>query len=281
MYGTEGVGKSTWADGAPDALFIGAEEGTNHLESAKLPSFKTWEEFLQVLHELLIKDHKYKTLVIDTVDSLEPLLQQWIVAKNGGGNMNTAAGGYGNAYKIAAEEWLKVIETCRAIRDVKNMNIIFLGHALDVERNDPMTDRPYNRYVLNLHEGKSTSSRAVFKNNMDSIFFANYEVWSSGEGKETRGHTSKDRKMYTQWDAKFDAKTRLNLPAELPLSWDAFEKALSNNSGSKDVYKEVLKMASSVTDEEIKKKAIESVNKYKNNNGKLMDIKKRLEEIVV
>ena len=45
LYGVEGVGKSTFAAATPNPVFIGAEDGTDHLDIARFdPPPRKWED---------------------------------------------------------------------------------------------------------------------------------------------------------------------------------------------------------------------------------------------
>ena len=45
IYGTDGVGKSSWASHAPRPIFIGAEKGTEQLDVARFPQVESIGEF--------------------------------------------------------------------------------------------------------------------------------------------------------------------------------------------------------------------------------------------
>ena len=41
IYGTDGVGKSSWASNAPKPIFVGAEKGTEQLDVARFAQTET------------------------------------------------------------------------------------------------------------------------------------------------------------------------------------------------------------------------------------------------
>ena len=51
LYGVEGVGKSTLAAATPSAIFLGAEDGTAHLDVEALAVVGVDERDLVILHE--------------------------------------------------------------------------------------------------------------------------------------------------------------------------------------------------------------------------------------
>ena len=72
-YGAEGVGKSTFATGAPSPIWLGAEGGTMALDVERLPEPKTWDEAMSSLSDVRNDAHDFKTLVLDPLGWLEPL----------------------------------------------------------------------------------------------------------------------------------------------------------------------------------------------------------------
>src|SRR5574343_275999 len=82
LYGVEGIGKSTFAANAPKQIFICAENGTGHLDIDRYQP-KEFGDVLDFLGSLACESHDYQTIVIDTLDWLEPLVLQ-AVCKQGG-----------------------------------------------------------------------------------------------------------------------------------------------------------------------------------------------------
>ncbi|RYZ41299.1 MAG: hypothetical protein EOO72_07980, partial [Myxococcaceae bacterium] len=74
LYGVEGIGKSTFGASAPAPIFLGAEDGTDHLDVTRFPSPESWQEVLDAVRVLTTEQHDYRTLVVDTLDWAEPLL---------------------------------------------------------------------------------------------------------------------------------------------------------------------------------------------------------------
>ena len=68
IYGTEGVGKSTWASQAPNPVFVQTEDGINEIDCAKFPLAHNFEEVMSELTALLNEPHEYQTVVVDSLD---------------------------------------------------------------------------------------------------------------------------------------------------------------------------------------------------------------------
>ena len=81
--GIEGVGKSTFAAGSPAPIFLTTESGTAHLDIDRLPHPEAWADVMSALAELHDAPHDFKTLVVDSVTGLEPLLWACVCTDNG------------------------------------------------------------------------------------------------------------------------------------------------------------------------------------------------------
>ena len=71
VYGTEGIGKSTFASEAPAPIFVQTEDGLAEIECDKFPLATTFEEVQAALSELYSEQHDFQTVVIDSFDWLE------------------------------------------------------------------------------------------------------------------------------------------------------------------------------------------------------------------
>src|SRR5690606_20055786 len=55
IYGTEGIGKSTFGACAPSPIFLCSENGTEHLDVARFPAPQSWRDVLDAV-DVLIND---------------------------------------------------------------------------------------------------------------------------------------------------------------------------------------------------------------------------------
>ena len=65
IYGTEGIGKTTLAAGFPSPVILDTEEGTHHLDVARV-SIGSWEELRAAVAEIGSRPSEFKTVVIDS-----------------------------------------------------------------------------------------------------------------------------------------------------------------------------------------------------------------------
>jgi hypothetical protein len=225
VWGTEGIGKSTFGANAPAPIFLGAEDGTTELDVARFPEPSTWQDTFDAVTELTTAEHTYRTLVLDTLDWLEPLCWAHICAKpDARGKRVTSIEdfGYGKGYAAALDEWRRLLSAIERLRNTRNMNIVLLAHGWIKPFKNPDGD-DYDRYELKLHP----KAGGLLKEWCDAVLFANYETLTHETNGRTKGISTGARVLHTQRRAAFDAKNRYDLPETLPLDWEAFAEAVA------------------------------------------------------
>jgi hypothetical protein len=228
LYGVEGIGKTTWAHGAPDNVFIGNDAGHGDLDVTRLPTVTSWPEVFDYVDMLIRDEHTFRTVVLDTIDGLEKLCHAWICEQDQVENIETVGGGYGKGYTIAAAEHRRLADRLDVLREKRGVMIIVLAHSHVKPFTNP-DGANYDRYQLQMNE----KAAAVWKAWADCLLFANYDV-----NVKTRARSAEkallekgkgmdgERKVYTERSAAYDAKNRHNLPEELPMLWGAFARAV-------------------------------------------------------
>lgn len=276
MYGQDGVGKTSWGAKMPNPIFIGAETGSDLLDVARFPQPQTFDEILAYVHELTTSVHDYKTVVFDTLDWIEPLIFKKICIRHKARSIATAAGGFGNGYVEAGNEWKTLIEAVTNLRDSRQMNILFLCHALAVDFNDPEAQATYKRYELKLDK----RSAPLFKEYVDAVLFASHETFIKEDGAKTQAITSDNRLMYTVRHAGFDAKNRYGLPSVMPLDipWDDFVAAARTQESAESLLKKIEVLIPFIK-EDIKETVTKSVADAKNDSKRLGALYGRIKEL--
>lgn len=217
IYGVPGVGKTSLAAEFPSPIFIQTEEGEGNLE---LTTF-TKEPFTQLSQveeaiELLLGDgepsHGFRTVVLDSVDHLEPLI--WAEACRQNGWKKIEDPGFGKGYLAAGEVWRHILAGLNALRDV-GMNVVLLGHEQVKTFNDPERDS-YERYIPKLH--KIASDLVV--ESCDVVAFMGFVVATRSEkvgfGKETKkGTGAGKRAIWTEERPARTAKNRFGMPERI------------------------------------------------------------------
>lgn len=229
IYGPEGIGKTTFANQFPNPKFIDIDgKGTSYIDGNRLdPSPKNWNELLEGIR-FIVANQAAKTLVLDTMDKAELMAKEWLLKKHNWKIMDAA--GYGTKYVA----WTDAIAHLLTELDTAlqaGINVVVVAHAKLVQREQPDEVGRYDRWELNIVRDKSA---ALLKAWADMLLFVNYKTTvvtdSNGHGKAQGGQ----RVMYTTHKPAWDAKNRLGLDDQLPLSYDAIKEPLEKAMGLSD-----------------------------------------------
>ena len=224
VYGSEGVGKSTFASKFPDAVFIDTEGSTKQLDVTRFDFPTSWEMVLQEVEYVKNNASQFKTLVLDTADWAERLCIKCVcdrAQKNGVEDF-----GWGKGYTYVAEEFGRLINLLSEIAN-KGVNVVVTAHAKmnKVEQPDEMGS--YDRWELKLT--KQTSP--LLKEWADILLFANYKTIVVSTGKDKyKGQGGQQRIMYTTHTAAWDAKNRFGLADVLPFDFQQIAHLLPKNA---------------------------------------------------
>lgn len=223
LYGPHGVGKTTFGACAPSPILLPFEDGIGKLDVPRFPLLSNWAETNEALAALFKEDHEFATVIIDSLDWLEPVI--WAETCLRHKQPDIESFGYGKGFLHACDVWREFFAGLAALREAKNMAIVTLAHTEIKTFADPNTD-PYDRYQIKLQ----ARAAALAEEWADCVLFANYKthVAKADAGfnrKIARGVGHGERVLYTEERPGFRAKNRYSLPAELPLSWDAFSAA--------------------------------------------------------
>ena len=120
-HGVAGVGKTTFASQSNKPVFVQTEDGLGTLASPHFPLARTFEEVIEALACLYTEEHDFKTVVIDSVDWLEPLVWAKACRDNGWASIEDA--GYGKGYVAALNLWRQYIDGLNALRDDRGMTL--------------------------------------------------------------------------------------------------------------------------------------------------------------
>lgn len=230
VFGVEGVGKTTFAAGAPSPIFIPTEDGTDNLDVACFPLAKSSDDIMSAIGVLYQESHEYKTVVVDSLDWAERLIAREIEGKHDAKDL-----AYGKGALLQADRWSLLLEGLNALRNERGMAVVLIAHC-QIKRFDSPETEPYDRYMLKLQERSS----ALVREWADAVLFANYRTYIRKEDvgfnkKVARGVGTGERLLFTQEKPAYLAKNRYGLPEELPMSWDALQAAIQSQPATQGV----------------------------------------------
>ena len=228
IYGTEGVGKTTLASKFPKPLFIDAENGSGALNVARYPYPTSWQMLMSEVQEFLNNPQGYKTLVIDSIDWAEAKAIEMICA---GIKVNGIEDiGWSKGYTYLNEEMGRLLNLLTEVIN-RGVNVVLIAHMVIRTITKPEETGSYDRYELKLKQAKNGNNCQLVKEWADLILFCNYREFlvadkTTGKKKATGG---KERIMYTEHAATWDAKNRFGLPEVLPLDFKSIAHLFSDN----------------------------------------------------
>lgn len=221
LYGTHGIGKSTWAALAPGCVFLNLEDGLNNIDCKRSEHITTLESVIEFLNWLIAAEHEFFTLAIDSMDWLESMIHA--VAAEKAGKAHIADIGYGAGYKQALGHWDRIMTLLEMLRSDRRMSIVLLAHA-NVKRFESPDQDSYDRYQPALHDTAS----AMWQEWSDEVLFASYRVFirkeDLGFDKERAiAVDGNERFVRTQETPAVLAKNRLGMPPEIEFTWAAYQ----------------------------------------------------------
>lgn len=224
IYGDAGTGKTTFGACAPSPVFLQTEDGLGNLDATAFPLATSFEDVMAALQSLYTEEHQFKTLVVDSLDWLEPLVWQQVCATHKVASIEAMP--YGKGYVEALAVWRQFFDGITALRDARNMTVVMTAHSQVVRVEDP-TLPAYDRHGLKLHK----RAAALAEEFADVILYAAIQTNTVTEdagfnGKRVRATSTGERIMHTVGQPAFLAKSRYSLPTPLPLTWGAFAQAM-------------------------------------------------------
>lgn len=225
LYGPEGTGKTTLAAGAPKPVFLQLEDGLGRLKrmtfknsNGELP--KTYGDVDGYLELLATNNHDRATLVVDSMDHLEPVIWAETCRRHDMTSIDMP-NSFGRGYDLALEVWKEFFEGLSILRNRKGMGVILIAHARVLRFESPMTEA-YDRYTPKLHVSKAgRGANPFFCERVDDIFFINHRTsvvkdaatsTAKGAIKRVRGIGDGLREVYTQQIPAAVAKNRWDMP---------------------------------------------------------------------
>ncbi len=116
IYGVGKIGKTSLAAEYPDPIYL-PTDGERTPDGIDVPTpgvIETFGDLLNVFTELLTEQHDRKTVIIDSLDGLEPLI--WSATCERLNISSIEEPGYGKGYVEADKEWHEYFQAISALK---------------------------------------------------------------------------------------------------------------------------------------------------------------------
>ena len=220
VYGTGGIGKSTFASLAPNPVFIDVEDGTRKIDVRRIGGVSTFADLRECLRSNVLDE--FQTVVIDSGTRAEELAVAHTlltVPHEKGKKVNRVEDyGFGKGYQHIYEVFLLLLSDLDVLVR-RGKNVVIIAHDCVADVPNPVGE-DYIRYEPHFQSPKS--GKASIRNRViqwaDYVLFMGYDVITE-DGKGIGGGT---RTIFTTERPDHIAKSRTKIE---PL---AFENEADN-----------------------------------------------------
>jgi hypothetical protein len=277
IMGNPKIGKTTLAASFPNSIFADLEGRSFHVNTTRLTrdELKSVADLMKFLDEIMTTKHDFKTLVVDSAEALEVMIAEKIKREHNITSIESM--GYGKGYIMMKEVMQDIMHKLQALRDKTGMDVVIIAHTAIKTMTDPATNSTYDRYVMRMNDKLAS----VLRDLSDNILFATHKYYTKQDGNKTQAFGTGERVLFTEWRPAFDAGNTLNLPFEIPLSYEALKKAMDASLVAqpeqvKTTISEYLKF---LKEPELRQKVQVSISEAGDDATKLVAIRERLKEL--
>lgn len=224
VHGGPGSGKTSFAAQAPSPIFLMSPRETGLLsliDAGSVPPevrrFKkpadNWHQVTGWVQALILNEHPYKTLVLDTLNGICELMRECVCQESFGGDWSTSKSGYnhfGAGEKIAVPRWREFINLLEKLRERKRMAIIGLVHSQVKKVSNPEGD-DFDRWNPAMPE----AYWQICQQWADTILFKKIEIHAKKDGLKVKVSTAGTRILHTTDTGYCEAKNRSGLPTQI------------------------------------------------------------------
>lgn len=216
IHGAPATGKSTFASGAPDPIFIDVDSRTSHLNVRRVVP-TSWDEILEVFRLVAKGELKAGTIVVDTIDHAEMLLFKALCEEHSVPTIEDVGGGYQKGYVAALSYWRRFAVAMDSVR-AKGVSVILLAHSADKGHKNA-TGEDYSRIEV------AIDRRAIgfLSQRVDGVGYASFDtvLVKTKDGRFKARSTGKVTLSFAP-SAAVQTKRFARYPEKCELTWAAF-----------------------------------------------------------
>lgn len=215
IYGPIKIGKTTWCSQAENALFLATEPGNNAL-SLYSADITCWDDLLSVCAEIAEGDHKFKTIILDTIDNAYRFCTDYVCKKHKIDHPSDM--GYGRGHALIFNEFQRVLNKLAFLP----YGLVFVSHSTQRE-----IETKTGKYTKTLPTLPDKIQKYIL-GFVDMVLLCDLDVQRGEDGKAIQR-----RVMRTKPNIYFEAGDRTGrLPEVMDLDYQAFLNAFSKPKAS-------------------------------------------------
>ena len=217
VTGDAGIGKTSLAATFPKPIFIRSEDGLQAIPYDQrpdaFPEIAGVDDLREQIKTLMIEEHDYKTLVIDSITKLDSMFARHIVDSDPKkpASINQALGGYGAGLQALGQMHQGLRSSVELLNKKRGMHIVFIAHADTVTVEPPDSD-PYTRYDLRLQK----RSVSPYVDDVDLVAYIKLETFTRGDGERKQAISTGARSIITYTSASNISKNRYGITEPVP-----------------------------------------------------------------
>ncbi len=135
VWGQSMSGKTFFGRSFPSPLILNTDGNCKKIDTPSV-EIHDFENFVAVLKEIESGNHEFKTIVIDLVDDIKTMLENYVCKKYGVDDIGEV--GYGRGYRDTKATWQKLMVRLNQLP----YNIIFISHIMETMENNQTVERP-------------------------------------------------------------------------------------------------------------------------------------------
>jgi hypothetical protein len=270
IYGPAGIGKTSFAASLPKPILLDYDHGADEVRVDRIAGPTRWADMLNTIGLIVSSPGEYRTLAIDTVDVLEPLAVEHVLASEKKRDINTDFK-WGAGHALVLGLWRQLFTELDRARDA-GLCVCLLGHATTRTIPDPQFGE-YDQYTSRLGRKLWDQTKAW----CDVVGFANFDAALHEGTNHDRIIVTGERRLYTTRGSGFEAKNRFGIDAPLPLSWGALSAAIERHRGVSDAIEaEIRSLASGSA--ELRERAEQFIKVANRDTAQLLEVRAALIE---
>lgn len=228
IYGEGGRGKTSFGAKALNPIFLQTEKGQGTLDFPRM-DVNGFDDFKKVTSLLSKEKHDYKTLVIDSLDWLEPMVWDDTIR-----NVPTDKGvfvksiqeyPYNKGFCHTIKSWDYVFKAIDHFNKKRDMMVVLIAHAKVKTHNPPDSAAAYDKYSIKLFEppnddeSKGHNVAKRFHQYADCVFFTRLQAATSQDAinkKKHKGSVYLPLELLTVETPFALCKNRFDMPPTMP-----------------------------------------------------------------